>query len=94
MREDTRKKDGWTFSYDTECLVSKKRLLGTYFAIDVKPEAPRACKWTGPLPDADQPALTKAEVMQYAKTKVFKIRYDTKEPGPRFSFDGQAGERY
>lgn len=85
MEKDEGKHAGWKFTFDNDCLVLRKSLLKTYYAVDVKPDAPRACKWTGTLPDADQPTLTKDEVKRYAKTQVFERRYNTKEAGAKSS---------
>lgn len=85
MEKDEGKQAGWKFTFDNDCLILRKSLLKTYFALDVKPDAPRACKWTGTLPDSEQPTLTKSEVKQYAKTQVFERRYNTKEAGTKSS---------
>lgn len=85
MEKDEGKHAGWKFIIDSDCLILKKSLFKTYYAVDVKPDAPRACKWTGTLPDADQPTLTKDEVKRYAKTQVFERRYNTKEAGVKSS---------
>jgi len=82
MSEGTKKNPGWQFSFDTTSLILKKSLMRTYFMLFVKPDAERAISWKSQLLDGEQPSLSKKEVEQYAKTKVFKIRYDTKEQGP------------
>lgn len=83
MEKKTGKHLGWKFDFDNQCLIPKREWLGLkrYFAVDVFPDSPHACKWDYSLSEVEQPKLTKRDAAEINRLDAFKIRFG-KMPKP------------
>ena len=75
MRKKKKKEYGWEFSFSNKSLVPVKGLLGSHFAVDVFPEAPKAIEYDYQGKKTDQPRLTKKQAAEINRLNAFLARY-------------------